>query len=961
MGPLRALCLFVYIVVTTVSYSQVPDGLDDYGQILFQPLTIQDGLSNNDVVDIITGKNGFLWIATRNGLDRFDGLQMKHYKYSPYDPASLSNNRIISMYKDLKDEIWIHTYDEKVNKYIYENDAFVHFAFDSVPEDVRTSLGKKRSLYSRETIVQDTRGKQWSMVNGSISFDSSFNTPGIQSKYLQIPGVNRKDVRQIYIDNQNVLWVATANTGIHKAVLDRKKFNKILTQVGNNKSILSNKVRSITMDEDGIFWIGIDNNGILQYNPLTEERKEYLATDDSSGIFNNNIRELFFDSSGYLWIGSIRGGGLSRFDRSTNTFKHYKKGNTNKGLPSDRVYTIKEDKYGSLWVGTFAGISILKQNSTEFIHHLANENKPGGLGYRRVREIFQDHAGVFWIATEKGLYKVLMPDGDYENMSFESFTKAKYYDRGLMDDFVFTIHESEPGILWLGTANGLVRMDVADTTFNYYGLEDGLVDVMIYKIESDERGNLWMSHNRGLTKLDVKEKAFTNFTSGDGLQEYGFSQDASFKDKKGNLYFGGNSGITHFHPNDIIKNPYPPKVAFTDFKISNESIEINQKVRGDVILNKSITETKQITLSPRHKTFTFEFVALHHLNPKENQYAYMLKGYDKDWNITDASKRYATYSNLPGGTYTFMVKASNSDGIWSDSPKKIKIQIIPPFWQTWWFRVLAILFIVLIVLVVFRLRLKGIKKRNDLLKEEINRRQVVQEALEAKNTELERFTYTVSHDLKSPLITINGFLGMVREDVIANDMQALENDIQTIEDATNKMRNLLDDLLEISRIGQTSNQPERVEANDLVNEVLSLFEKSIKNNKITVKVTTVLPALNVDKTRVFEVFQNLVENAIKYMGNGNEKKIEIGTTELDNNTTFYIRDTGLGIKPEFCERVFELFERLSEEIEGTGIGLAITKRVVESHHGKIWVESEGEGKGSTFYFTLPIEHEALPV
>jgi len=239
---------------------------------------------------------------------------------------------------------------------------------------------------------------------------------------------------------------------------------------------------------------------------------------------------------------------------------------------------------------------------------------------------------------------------------------------------------------------------------------------------------------------------------------------------------------------------------------------------------------------------------------------------------------------------------------------------------------------------------------------ELEREQLIAE-LETKNTELTQFTYTVSHDLKSPLVTINGYLGYIEQNVSSGNMERLKQDIQRIQGAVNKMHALLTELLELSRIGRMMNEPEDIPMNDLINDALNNVHGQIEERNITVQTQPNLPTIHGDRQRLTEVLQNLIENAVKYIGEQNDPLIEIGQNSKDiesGQPIFFVKDNGIGIAPEYHERIFGLFNKLDAKSEGTGIGLALVKRIVEFHGGRIWVESEF-GKGSTFYFTLPRE------
>jgi len=225
--------------------------------------------------------------------------------------------------------------------------------------------------------------------------------------------------------------------------------------------------------------------------------------------------------------------------------------------------------------------------------------------------------------------------------------------------------------------------------------------------------------------------------------------------------------------------------------------------------------------------------------------------------------------------------------------------------------------------------------------------------LEARNTELEQFTYTVSHDLKSPLVTIQGFVGYLEQDALAGNMERVKHDSLRIKEATSKMQKLLSELLELSRIGRMMNEPEEAPFEDIVQDALRVVEGQINNRKVRVNLVSDLPTIYGDKARIVEVMQNLIDNACKYMGDQIQPQIEIGHMPgQDGNSVFYVRDNGIGVEPKYHERIFGLFNKLNPKTEGSGIGLALVKRIIEIHKGRIWVESEGLGTGTTFFFTL---------
>jgi len=255
---------------------------------------------------------------------------------------------------------------------------------------------------------------------------------------------------------------------------------------------------------------------------------------------------------------------------------------------------------------------------------------------------------------------------------------------------------------------------------------------------------------------------------------------------------------------------------------------------------------------------------------------------------------------------------------------------------------------VLLYMVMRRLQ-KALEESQKYAKEVVS----LNEQLQKQVGELERFTYTVSHDLRSPLVTIKGFLGMLEKDMRDDRPEKIKSDIERIAGATDKMDALLSDLLELSRIGRIVNPPEKIDTVQLIHDSLESVDARIKERKVIVNIQPNLPSLYGDRIRLREVFENLLDNAAKYMGEQSNPMVEIGSQHKGNETVFFVSDNGMGIENQYKERIFALFEKLNPTIEGTGIGLALVKRIVETHGGEIWVESEGLGKGSTFFFTIP--------
>ena len=320
--------------------------------------------------------------------------------------------------------------------------------------------------------------------------------------------------------------------------------------------------------------------------------------------------------------------------------------------------------------------------------------------------ICQDHKGFLWLGTYGGV-NLLLPDRDrFVHYGYDAKNAS-----GLSDNKVLCIHEAHDGLLWIGTANGLNQWNGKTQHFRHFSEKDGLPDNAIHGILEDDRGYLWISTNKGICKFDPATLKTRNYNENEGLQSKEFGVNAYCRLKSGEMIFGGINGFNIFHPDSIKNNLDIPSVVLTDFQIFNKSVPVGKRPDGHRLLEKCITESEEIALSYRDNVFSFEFAALHYASPKNNLYAYMMEGFDREWNYIDADRRFASYTNLTGGNYTFRVKASNNDGIWNEEGVSLKITITPPFWKTLWFQVIGITALLFLLVIVYQIRTHTIRER----------------------------------------------------------------------------------------------------------------------------------------------------------------------------------------------------------------------------------------------------------
>ena len=418
--------------------------------------------------------------------------------------------------------------------------------------------------------------------------------------------------------------------------------------------------------------------------------------------------------------------------------------------------------------------------------------------------------------------------------------------------------------------------------------------------------------------------------------------------KSGTIYVGGIDGFISFHPDSIKKNIYKPNVVITDIKVLYNSVLPGDTLMSGYIIKKSIAYTKYIELSHIENNIAIDISALHYNAPENNSYKYRLIPLEEDWETVSYSSKTVKYNNLNPGNYTFEFMASNNDGIWNEEPGYLQIYIQPPFWLTWWFRIVFIILILGLILWIYKYRMSRIKKINLELEQRVQERTV---QLANINQELESFSYSVSHDLRAPLRAINGFSHALNEDCYDRLDNKGKEYLNRIQSASLNMSTLIDELLKLSRISKNRLQLERINLSEIVIFMLNMLKHGNPNRKTSFKIDPVVRAI-VDKG-LFEIFlRNLIDNAWKFTSQNEVTEIEFGKSKIKNESVFYIKDNGIGFDMNYVDKLFEPFQRQHKEYEGTGIGLAIVNRIIKRHGGRIWAEGEPQ-KGSTFYFTLP--------
>ena len=488
------------------------------------------------------------------------------------------------------------------------------------------------------------------------------------------------------------------------------------------------------------------------------------------------------------------------------------------------------------------------------------------------------------------------------------------------------------------------RFDINTEEFTHFFKEDGLPSNMIVGLVFDHNEHLWISTDKGLARMNVERNEFKTYSINDGLQGNQFNINSNYRTSRNEILFVGTNGFNLFHPDSLKTNMEIPQIVFTDFQIFNKPVLIGEKEP----IKKHISVAQTIELSHRETVFSISFSALSYEAPEQNQYAYKLEGFDQKW-ISAGNHRNATYTNLAPGEYTFRVKASNNDGIWNETGTSIKIYINPPFWKTIWFRIVIILLIFAVIATFHIVRINVEKSRNRQLEKRVDERT---KKLKISNDELESFTFSVSHDLRTPLRVITGFSEIIEQDFKNSLSEEVKISLHKIKSAGLRMGVLIDDLLKLTRIGQIEIEVNHISMSTLVNEIYDNLRLSEPNRNVKFEIEPGVTAV-ADKQLVRILLDNLLQNAWKYTKYEPEAQIEFGKTSYEGKPVFFIHDNGVGFDMNFVDKLFQPFVRLHKEneFEGTGVGLATVKRIIDRHGGEIWIESE-LNLGTTIFFNF---------
>jgi ligand-binding sensor domain-containing protein/signal transduction histidine kinase/DNA-binding response OmpR family regulator len=962
----------------------------------YLPIKGSNSISNARINDIAADAANNLWIATDNGLNELKARSagFVNFAHNSEQVSSPASNHINAICKDKQGNLWLAT-DKGLDFFNLTTKTFR--LYQNLIGNSNSNAGQD-DYNNIQQVRADHEGNLWLITNdqGLIVFNPRKNSAHLFTHHDKDQNsIGSNILRDVFVDKQGSVWVGGVNAGLNLYNKNTNSFFNYHHEPDNSTSLSQKSVRCLTQDKQGNLWVGTLRGGVNLYNPQLGRFKLYKQTVLPSSLSYDDIRSFYQDKSGNIWVGAD-GGGLDLFNEATGTFRHYRHDPNNpSSISSTAIISITGDSENNIWIATWqGGLNLFDPKTGLFTHFNHRENDKTSISSDFVTKAFEDSEHHLWVATDVGGVNLF----NRQTRQFSRFThdpqsKTRIWGNNIIDinqdnhhniwfltldsgancynlqtkqithylftpgvattDIAFAFTDSK-GRFWIGK-KGLYLFDHTHNRFICYTGLGGLATEYIKGILEDAHGNLWISTSNGITKFNPDTHAFKKFNAGDGLQGLEFEVASCLKARNGEMLFGGVNGFNIFYPDDIKLNPYIPPVYLTDFEVLNKSMQVGDE---DSPLKTDISSAKTVSLKYNQSTFSFQFSALNYVVPENNQYRYKLENFDKNW-IKAGTERKASYTNIDPGTYTFKVEASNNDGQWNEAPTEVTIIISPPFWSTWWFRLIIFLVLAICAYVVlylrheFELRVMEEKKNEEM-----------------HQVQLQFFT-NISHEFRTPLSLILGPLEKITHETSATKITHYYN---TIHRNAHRLMSLINELMDFRKVesGALKLKVRNADLNVFLNNIIEEFKDLSSHKKITLTIPkpSKFESSWFDSMLLEKIVLNLLNNAFKYTADDGVIEVKLLNTldglspSFENELViknpkrapdyFYIlvKDNGIGISKESIGHLFERYYRIASAHLGSGVGLAFVKSLTMLHNGDIYVYSE-RNKGTEILIALP--------
>lgn len=990
----------------------------------------KSSISDNHILCIAGDHSGNLWIGTNNGLNRLELSTDKVQKYFPDDDNehSVSGNMISSIYCDKEDNIWIGT-NNGLNLYEKNTSSFLRIVLDGLLENnpihgiARIDDDLYLGTYSKGLIKYNLREKSYSefentpkyirsvfadhhgniwvgtQTNGAFFFEHgnvrSYTydiNNGLTDNYvrcitespdgnsiligtfngLNVIDTNTRKIVQyknydsengslshysilsLFFDRSQTLWVGTYAGGIdyHSDYGERFRFYNPTSKTESRMGIFG----PIVETQDYLY-IATEGNGLLEMDKTTENYRIYkLYQEEESAYARNILKSLCRDGDRILC--GTNAGTIYSFDLKNRRFSLFHDFKSQNG-----IYYIGKNRNGDIIVGGVnqIGLVFFRKDRIQNSFPLKDGSERSFSNIRCVSEIDKD---IYLIGTRnEGLYYY-----DLNTKELRRYTNTDEKEQSLPENYITSIFRDSNKNIWIGTFGGGFCLFDRDTgTFTNYNTTAGLPDNNVCTIVEDNQYHLWISTISGITDFDMERKTFRNYSYSSGIKVNEFTPHAGIRLSDNQIVFSGNNGFLSFEPDKISYNPYIPPVVLENLFINNEKVP-----PGGKILQKQLSEQKEITLKYNESNISIEYSALNYIFSNKNEYTYKLEGFDTEWNEV-GSRRIAYYTNIPPGKYRFVVRAANNDGVWNDEGTSLWITVTPPLWKTWWAYILYTLLIIGILAFIYRYFSERKRLEND-----IKLKQAEAKAQDEFHEERNKLFTNFSHELRTPLTLILSPLEDMAEkpELIP---QPMESKIHLMRNNARRLLRLVNNLMDFQK-KESGTMKLKVSEGDFIGfseEMTVLFREIAASRNVNFSFRHTEDKIDYwfDKNLMEKVFFNFLSNAFKNVPNGGTVSVDIDTATLnilkqkvpqkahcfDNDKIGYIvlriDDDGPGIAVSELEKIFVPFYQVAQNehsASGTGLGLSLSKSIIEMHHGVIWAEST-EGEGARFKCILPID------
>ncbi|MFP4302535.1 MAG: two-component regulator propeller domain-containing protein [Spirochaetaceae bacterium] len=720
----------------------------------------ETGLSNSVVIAVAEDNHGMIWVGTLRGLNRLNPAT------GEVDKIEIAGDVVRDITVDSRGTLWIGTYEG-----LFRLDPGSSEEPSASLEQVDITLPTKSVMSIREAEPGVLQLGCWE--GGVVTYEiSSGETSLLELEDNRIYAMtetrdgilwvgtwgaglyavepsgeinhfsadSRKQelahpiVYALFQDTSEILWIGTNGGGVQKISPRKRDFSRFTHDTESPRALPKGKVNVITRDSRQVLWFGIYNGGLNRYSEESDRIITYRhEKDDSSSLVNDIVNDVYETRDGELLIGTH--GGINRFDRERERFELWGRDfNQEFPLEDQTVYAMEEDRNGRLWIGTYTtGVARVDSEKGELRSFSHDPEDPTSLSDNLIYDIYEDSRGRIWVATNNGL-NLFRP----EREDFRRFLHRAEDRSSLSSNTVRSIYEDSSGRIWIATVSGgLSRYEEESESFTHILASDGLASNIVVSLLEDDLGKLWVATHQGISIINPETGNITNLDENDGLAGVEFNPGA-YRDEEGTLYFGAAHGVTGINQTAALRNPHAPRVHITDVMILQQSLSDYRYSFNDEALR----------VAPDERLVSFEFVGLEYEAPERNEYAYMLEGFDRDW-INAGSRNFASYTALPPGQYTFKVRGSNNDGVWSDSPATVSLLVEAPLWRRWWAFLLYLLLLGAIVYGVVRVRESALVR-------------VQNERLEEANAELERLSL---HDPLTEIYNRRYFDSRLEEEV----------------------------------------------------------------------------------------------------------------------------------------------------------------------------------------------------